>query len=363
MTAVATPPSRPTNSGMGVSSTLPTFSPSPPTRSDRGTATSKTSPTRTPNACDEVIEAHTAGSPTDEPRIWTDLTVSEITDRMQEHGSTVNVHVVDQLLDQHGYHRLQAQRTRPLGVHPDRNAQFENIARIKREFLDGPNPVLSIDTKARELIGNYYRKGTLWTRETIETFDHDFPRDGDGLAFPHGLYDLKHNLGYVHLGMSHDTSAFACDCLKDWWERFGRALYPAARTIVVLCDGGGSNPADNSNGVAHLFKSELQRLADGIGLEIRLAHYPPYTSKYNPIEHRLFPHLTRACRGVILQNVELVAQLMRKARTRSGLSVVVDVVEKVYQIGTKVSAAAKKAVRIVRDEILPLWNYRIMPNL
>lgn len=311
----------------------------------------------------QVIEEHTAGSPTDEQRIWTDLTVCEIADRMQEHGSTVNVHVVDQLLDQHGYHQLQAQRTRPLGVHPDRNAQFENIARIKRQFFDSPNPILSIDTKARELIGNYYRKGTLWTRETIETFDHDFPRDDTGIVLPHGLYDLKHNRGYVHLGTSHDTSEFACDCLKDWWERFGQELYPAARTILLLCDGGGSNPADNSNGVAHLFKSELQRLADGLGLELRLAHYPPYTSKYNPIEHRLFPHLTRVCRGVILHNVDLVANLMRKARTRRGLSVVVDIVEKVYRIGTKVSEATKKAIRIVRDEILPLWNYRIMPNL
>jgi hypothetical protein len=263
-----------------------------------------------------VLRDHTAGSPSEEQLIWTDLTVREITDRMEQHGSVVNVHVVDQLLDRHGYHRRQAQRARPLGVHPDRNAQFENIARIQREFLDGPNPVLSIDTKARELIGNYYRKGTL-----------------------------------------------ACDCLKDWWVRFGQELYPAARVLLLLCDGGGSNPADKSNGVAHLFKSELQRLADGLGLELRLAHYPPYTSKHNPIEHRLFPHLTRVCRGVILHNVDLVANLMRKARTRRGLSVVVDVVEKVYRIATKVSEATKKAIRIVRDEILPLWNYRILPNL
>ena len=311
----------------------------------------------------QVVEEHTAGSPTDQQRIWTDLTPSEITDRMQEQGSTVNVHVVEQLLEKHGYHRLQARRTRPLGEHPDRNAQFENIARIKREFFESRDPILSIDTKARETIGNYFRKGTLFTRETIETFDHDFPRNGADFVFPHGLYDLKHNRGSVHLGTSHDTSEFACDCLKDWWQRFGRELYPAARTILLLCDGGAGNPADNVNGQAHLFKSELQRLADGLGLEIRVAHYPPYTSKHNPIEHRLFPHLTRVCRGVILDTVELVAQLMRKARTRQGLSVVVNIVEKVYKLGKYVSKATKKATRIVRDETLPTWNYRIMPNL
>jgi hypothetical protein len=311
----------------------------------------------------DVLREDTAGSPSDEQLIWTNLTVREITDRMEQRGSTVNVHVVDPLLNQHGFHRRQAQRTRPLGAHPDRNAQFDNIARLKCEFFDSPNPILSMDTKARELIGNYHRKGTLYTLETIETFDHDFPRPDTGIALPHGLYDLKKNCGYVHLCATHDTSEYACDCLKDWWERFGQKSYPAARTILLLCDGGGSNPADNSNGVAHQFKSELQRLADSIRLEVRLAHYPPYTSKYNPIEHRLFPHLTRVCRGVIFPSVELVADLMRKAQTRSGLSVVVDVVEKVYQIGVKVSAAAKKATQIVRDAILPMWNYRILPNL
>jgi hypothetical protein len=310
-----------------------------------------------------VLQGHTAGSPTDEHLIWTDLTVREIADRMEERGSEVNVHVVDQLLDRDGYHRRQAQRARPLGVHPDRNAQFENIARIKREFFNSLDPIISMDTKARELIGNYYRKGTLLTRKTIETLDHDFARDDTTIVLPHGLYDLKLNLGYVHLGTSHDTSAFACDCLNDWWDRFGRELYPQARTILLLCDGGGSNPADNSNGVAHVFKAELQRLANGLGLELRVAHYPPYTSKHNAIEHRLFPHLTRVCRGVILRSVDLVASLMRKAKTRTGLSVVVDIVQKVYKTGAKVSDAAKEAVRIVRDEVLPMWNYRVLSNL
>lgn len=311
----------------------------------------------------KVLVEHTAGSPTEESLIWTNLTKTEIVVLMQECGSHVSVHIVDQLLDRYDYHERKALRMEPLSRHPDRNSQFETIARIKSEYLDSPNPILSIDLKARELLGNFFRSGTLRTRETIRVFDHDFAEFAQGVVLPHGIYDLKLNLGYIHLGTSHDTSEFACDSLKDWWERFGRAAYPEATSILLLCDGGGSNPADNDNGEAHLFRTDVQRLVNDLGLEIRVAHYPPYTSKYNPIEHRLFPHLTRACRGMIFHNVEVVAELMRKASTRTGLSVVVDLLDKVYKIGRKVSQATKDAVKVVRDTVLPRWNYRILPNL
>jgi Rhodopirellula transposase DDE domain len=310
-----------------------------------------------------VLVEHTAGSPTEESLIWTDLTRTEIVDLMQECGSYVSVHIVDQLLDRHGFHRRKALRMRPLSRHPDRDAQFGAIARLRRESLDSADPILSMDLKSRELLGNFFRGGTLLTRETIRVFDHDFAEFAQGVVLPHGIYDLKLNRGYIHLGTSHDTSEFACDCLRDWWERFGHTAYPAARSIRLLCDGGGSNPADNDNGQAHLFRTDVQRLADALGMEIRVAHYPPYASKYNPIEHRLFPHLARVCRGVILQSVGLVAELMRKARTRTGLTVQVDILDKVYEIGRKVSQATKDAVNLVRDTVLPRWNYRILPNV
>src|SRR5262245_33772702 len=166
----------------------------------------------------DVLRDHTAGSPTDEHLLGTDLTVLEIAERMAERGSDVNVQAADPLLDRHGYHRRQAPRARPLGAHPDRNDPFANIARLKREVLESPDPILSIDTKARELIGDYDRKGTLLTRETIETYDPDFPRDDTLVVRPHGLFDLKLNRGYVHLNAGHDTSEFACDCLLDGWE-------------------------------------------------------------------------------------------------------------------------------------------------
>ncbi len=278
----------------------------------------------------KVLVDQTAGSPTQESLIWTNLTRTAIVDLMQECGSYVSVHIVDQLLDRYGYHERKALRMQPMSSHPDRNSQFETIARFKREYLDSADPILSMDLKSRELLGNFFRGGTLFTRETIRVFDHDFAEFAQGLVLPHGIYDLKQNCGYIHLGTSHDTSEFACDCLRDWWERFGRAAYPHAKSLMLLCDGGGSNPADTERGQAHLFRTDVQRLVNDLGMEIRVAHYPPYASKYNPIEHRLFPHLTRVCRGVILQSVGLVAELMRKAKTRTGLSVEVEILDTVY---------------------------------
>ena len=311
----------------------------------------------------KVLVNHTAGSPTQESLIWTNLTRTEIVDLMQECGSYVSVHIVDQLFDQYDYHERKALRMQNLSSHPDRNSQFETISRLKREYLDSADPILSIDLKSRELLGNFFRSGTLFTRETIRVFDHDFAEFAQGVVLPHGIDDLKQNRGYIHLGMSHDTSEFACDCLKDWWERFGCTAYPHAKSLMLLCDGGGSNPADTDRGQAHLFRTDVQRLANDLGMEIRVTHYPPYASKYNPIEHRLFPHLTRVCKGVIFQNVELVAELMRKAKTRTGLSVVVDILDKVYETGRKVGQATKDAVKLVRDAVLPRWNYRILPNV
>jgi hypothetical protein len=168
---------------------------------------------------------------------------------------------------------------------------------------------------------------------------------------------VRLNRGYVHLGTSHDTSQFACDCLRDWWLRFGWLEYPGIRAVLLLADGGGSNSAST-----YLFKAELQNLADELGVEFRVAHYPPYCSKYNPIEHRLFCHLSRACQGVVFSTVERVKQLMEKARTRTGLRVVVDVLEKVYQTGQRVADEVKKAINLVRDTFLPKLNYRILPR-
>jgi hypothetical protein len=303
-----------------------------------------------------VLEDHTAGDPMRQEVIWTDLAPREIGEALMEKDLSVSERVIRQLLDDEGYRRRRIRKYLDMGAHEGRDAQFENIARIKRDYLDSPDPILSIDTKEKELLGTFYRDGRVDTRRGLLAYDHDFPSYADGVVIPYGLYDLKRNFGYLCAGTSHDTTEFACDSIAWWWEDYGRSLYPEAHSVCLLCDGGGSNAADK-----YLFKEDLQRLSDRVGLEIRMAHYPPYCSKYNPIERRLFPHVTRACQGVIFDSVATVKRLLEKTRTAKGLGVVVEVVEKVYQTGRKYAEGFKEDMKIVFDDYLPKWNYRASP--
>jgi hypothetical protein len=306
----------------------------------------------------KVLADHTAGDPMRLEVRWTNLSRRQIAKRMADQGTRVSRDVVSQLLRKHGYRRRKAQKTTTMGPrHPDRNAQFEKIARLKKKYLKAGLPVISMDTKKKELMGNFYRDGVIDTQETLEVNDHDFGSAGSGVVIPHALYDVGLNRGYVHLNTSHDTSELACDSLAAWWEDHGRAAYPRAQKLLVLCDGGGSNSASR-----YVFKEELQKLANRLGIEIRVAHYPPYCSKYNPIEHRLFPHVTRACRGVIFRTLETVRYYMSKTDTTTGLKVEVRILNKVYETGRKCAAGFKKTMKIVFDKLLPKWNYRAVPQ-
>jgi hypothetical protein len=277
---------------------------------------------------------------------------------MTELGTPVSRHVVSQLLRKHRYRRRKALKKKTMGPrNPNRNAQFENIARLKKKYLKAGSPVISMDTKKKELLGDFYRDGAIETRETIETNDHDFGSAGSGTVIPHGLYDVGKNEGFIHLNTSHDTSELACDSLAAWWDQHGRVDYPRAKKLLVLCDGGGSNSAS-----MYLFKEDLQKLATRLGIEIRVAHYPPYCSKHNPIEHRLFPRVTRACRGVIFRTLETVRYYMAKTETTTGLEVKVSILEKVYETGRKYAAGFKESMKIVFDKVLPKWNYRAVPQ-
>ena len=206
------------------------------------------------------------------------------------------------------------------------------------------------------MIGNFFRAGKLYTQAPLRVHDHDFRSLADGIVLPHGLYDIYRNIGYVSIGTSHDTSEFACVCIRNWWLNFGRYDYPDATAILLLCDCGGSN-----NARYFIFKQDLQQLADELGIHIRIAHYPPYTSKYNPIEHRLFPHLTRACQGVALKSVELVKELMASAKTKTGLKVFASVIDQHFATKRKVADDFKETMRIHFDNYLPKWNYTAIP--
>jgi hypothetical protein len=288
---------------------------------------------------------------------WTNLSRRQIAERMGALGTPVSRDVVSQLLRQHGYRRRKAQKKKTMGHHRDRNAQFEKIARLRKKYLKAGLPVISIDTKKKELLGDFYREGRIDAQATIETNDHDFSSTGSGVVIPHGVYDVGRNRGFLHLNTSHDTSELACDSIAAWWDEHGRSEYPGAKKILVLCDGGGSNSATR-----YVFKEELQKLALRLGVEIRVAHYPPYCSKYNPIEHRLFPHVTRACRGVIFRTLETAQYYMAKASTQTGLTVTVTMLEKVYETGRKCAEGFKESMTIAFDKILPKWNYRAIPS-
>jgi hypothetical protein len=300
----------------------------------------------------DVVSDRTAGDPMRPGVRWTNLSLAAIAKRLAAAGFAVGRRAVRRLLRRHRLGRRKLSKNVVMGDRPGRDAQFLNIARLQGEYLAAGEPVISIDTKKRELIGNFFRPGLVLATGPVEVFDHDFPSFGEGVVIPHGVYDVGRNVGHVTLGTSHDTSAFACDSVRLWWDRQGRAAYPNATRLLVLCDGGGSNSASR-----HLFKEQLQRLADDLGLEIRVAHYPPYCSKYNPIEHRLFPHVTRACAGIVFRCVELVERLVARTATSTGLWVTVDVLDRVYETGLKVAADFKATMRIVFDEVLPKWNY------
>jgi len=187
--------------------------------------------------------------------------------------------------------------------------------------------------------------------------DHDFLSCAEGVVIPHGIYDIKRNEGYLALGTSKDTSEFSCDCIKTWWETYGKHLYPNATSILILADGGGSNSSRH-----YIFKEDLQKLSNVLGIEIRIAHYPPYTSKYNPIEHKLFCHVTRACAGAVFTSIEVAKGLIDKTSTSKGLKVFTSITDKVYKTARKASEDFKQNLPIVFDECLGKWNYRALPQ-
>lgn len=217
--------------------------------------------------------------------------------------------------------------------------------------------MVSVDTKKKELIGNLFREGKIYTTETVEVFDHDFPTLAEGVAIPHAIYDIARNEAYVTIGTSRDTSEFACDSIRHWWNTFGKLHYPEATSILMLMDGGGSNSSRH-----YLFKQDIQAVADEIGIEIRIAHFPPYTSKWNPIEHRVFPHITRALQGVILKTHQLTKELIEKTTTKLGLKVFACIINQVYETGRKVATGFKESMRIVFDDHLKQWNYVAVPD-
>jgi len=305
----------------------------------------------------DILKEHTAGDPMDEKVKWTNLTGGEIAVLLSKKGFKVSRNIVRKLLKKHGYVSLQALKKKAAKETENRNAQFENIAKLRASYTKKGNPVISVDTKKKEKIGNLLGEGKIYTTETVEVFDHDFPSLAEGVEVNHVLYDIEHNEAYASIGTSRDTSEFACDSYQNWWDNYGKLYYPDATSILMLMDGGGSNSSRH-----YIFKQDLQALADEIGVEIRIAHYPPYTSSFYPIEHRVFPHITRALQGVILTSHKLMKELIEKTTTKTGLKVFANIFNRVYETARTVEAGFRESMRIVFDKYLGQWNYTAVPK-
>jgi hypothetical protein len=304
-----------------------------------------------------TIEHRTAGDPMRSHVVWTDLTPQAISDCLHEQTVCASPRIVRRILDTLGFARRQIAKVLPGGDSPHRDPQFRHLAHLIQEFQEAGNPVLSMDTKKKEFLGTLYRHGKVYCQEALKAFDHDFASLAQGVIIPHGIYDLALNHGWIHLGLSRDTTEFACDSLRLYWQQDGQRLYPRASAILLLCDGGGSNSCHK-----HLFKEDLQTLVNELRIPIRVAHYPAYCSKFNPIERRLFCHVTRACQGVLFDSLQTVIGLIQKTKTQTGLSVTVRVLDKLYATGRKVSDAFKQNMPIIFEPVLPKWNYWAVPQ-
>ena len=293
----------------------------------------------------------------DEQIKWVKLTRKQISKELKKEGIAVSKNIVKKLLKLHGFVKRKIQRKKSTGVFKDRDEQFKNIERIKSKYMKTNNPILSVDTKKKEKLGNLYRDGQIYCNQAVESFDHDYVHLSTGTVVPHGIYDMKSNEGHITIGTSNETAEFVCDAVKHWWNRIGKKRYQSADEILIFFDAGGANSYRH-----HIFKAELQELSNAIGLPIRICHYPPYASKWNPIEHRLFPHVTRAMEGVRLDSVETVKNLIRDTKTETGLKVFVRETKKIYEKGIKVAKEFVDKINITRHGKLSDLNYTISPQ-
>lgn len=301
----------------------------------------------------EMMQVRTGGDPDEPETTFTNLSPTEMADKATQQGTPVSDKTVATWLDDSkiGYRKIA--KDIPCGHSADREQQFDLLTEHIENYRSLGNPVFSVDTKSKEFLGKLYRAGRIRTSEPFRAFDHDFPSLATGVVIPHGIYDIARNVGHINLGVSHETSRFACDSLRWYWNRIGKQCYPEATSILLLCDCGGSNSASK-----YIFKHYLQGLVDSIGVEIRVAHYPSYCSKYNPIERRFFPHIGRACSGMLFDTLETVVQLMRRAKTRTGLRTTVNVLKGIYEVGENATEEIKLALRTIYDKLIPKWNYR-----
>jgi hypothetical protein len=309
-------------------------------------------------ALERLVDPVSRGDP-ESPLRWTCKSTRQLAAELSAQRIQISDRTVSKLLRDHGY-SLQAPNKSVEGMqHPDRNAQFEHINAKAEDCICRGVPVISVDTKKKELVGNFKNGGREWQPEgEPELVDvHDFPDDAVGKAIPYGVYDLAANDGFVSVGTDHDTPVFAVTSVEAWWKKMGSPRYPGARELFITADAGGSNSYRS-----RVWKYELQRVADKTGLSIRVSHFPPGTSKWNKVEHRLFSYISMNWRGRPLRTFETIVNLISNTTNRGGLVVRARLDRRNYPTGKRVSAKEFRALNIERDEFHGDWNYVIRPR-
>jgi len=307
---------------------------------------------------EELVEPHTRGDP-ESPLRWTCKSTHKLAEELQARGHKITAPVIGRMLHEMDYSLQANQKTREGLSHPDRNAQFLHINTLVRRFQRNGYPVVSVDAKKKELVGDFKNAGREWRKsgdpETVRT--KDFPDKSLGKALPYGIYDVFRNEGWVSVGIDHDTAEFAVESLRQWWYRMGIRAYPNASKLLVTADGGGSNGSRT-----RLWKLSLQQFADRTGLEVSVCHFPPGTSKWNKIEHRMFCHITENWRATPLISRQVVVNLIANTTTRAGLKIRAALDEGKYETGIEVSKTEMAALNLKLDTFHGDWNYTISPR-
>ena len=307
-----------------------------------------------------IIDENTYGSP-DKVLSWTTKSLRSIQQTLAEkHGIHTSYVTVGSILEDMGYSKQANQKMLQAGeAHPDRNAQFEFINRKAKKFIKAGEPVISADTKKKENIGNFKNCGKEYSRskDPRKVLDHDFPIKELGKIAPYGIYNLNHNTGYVNVGASHDTAEFAAESISRWWAAVGKRTFPNATRLLITCDSGGSNGSRT-----RLWKYQLSQLAKRIGIEIHVCHFPPGTSKWNKVEHRLFCYISKNWQGKPLISIEAAINLIGSTTTSTGLKVICQRDNKVYELAKTVSEEEFESIKIERIKPFEDWNYIINPK-
>jgi len=304
-----------------------------------------------------LLEYETAGDPMTGLK-WTRKTLRGIATELGAVGIRVSGNTVGRLLRDMDYSLRVNRKEIASSSAPDRNEQMMHIAKLRKRFVRAGKPVVSVDTKKKELVGQFKNAGVAWSKSPVLVSDHDFRSTAIGMAIPYGIYDTEANRGSVFVGISHDTPQFAVESIAKWWCTEGRRRYPEATDLLILADGGGSNGP-----TCRLWKERIQvELCDRCGISVTVSHYPTGASKWNPVEHRLFSEISKNWAGRPLGSYETILKYIRTTTTNQGLSVNAHLVSKYYDVGIKVTDAEMEQLRIAKDASLPRWNYTLKPR-